>query len=234
MHFLKFLVFTVWLPLLAQAQVIVGIAGGTGSGKTTMAEKMLETFGDRAIVINQDNYYKDLTHLSDVERAERNFDHPNAIDFDLLGKHLLQLRDHQSIEVPIYNFSTHAREKSTITVNPAEIIIVEGILLFAVPEIRELFDLKIFVETDDDIRLLRRIERDINHRSRDFKSVRDQYMASVKPMHDAYVEPSKRFADVIIPTRQRNGNGIALIISGLKRDHDLLAQRTSGEKPPIN
>jgi uridine kinase len=221
----KFLLLAVWVPLIAQAQVIVGIAGGTGSGKTTLAEKLLATFADRAVVINQDNYYKDLTHLTLEERAERNFDHPDSIDFDLLGKHIVQLKDHQSVEVPIYNFCTHSREKATLTVNPAEIVIVEGILLFAVPEIRELCDLKIFVETDDDIRVLRRIERDLNERARDFKSVRDQYMTTVKPMHDAYVEPSKRFADIIIPTRQRNGNGIALIISGLKRDHDILAQR---------
>lgn len=234
MRLLKFLLLAIWTPLIAQAQVIVGIAGGTGSGKTTLAEKLLATFADRAVVINQDNYYKDLTHLTPEERADRNFDHPDSIDFDLLGKHILQLKDHQSVEVPIYNFCTHSREKTTLTVNPAEIVIVEGILLFAVPEVRELCDLKIFVETDDDIRLLRRIERDLSERARDFKSVRDQYMTTVKPMHDTYVEPSKRFADIIIPTRQRNGTGIALIISGLKRDHDLLAQRTSKEKPPIN
>src|SRR5262249_28940282 len=187
-----------------------------------------------AVVINQDDYYKDLTHLSHEERVKRNFDHPDAIDFELLKTHILQLKNDQPIEVPVYNFCTHSREATTHPVNPAEIIIVEGILLFAVPEIRELCDLKMFVETDDDIRLLRRIERDLNERARDFSSVRDQYMTTVKPMHDSYVEPSKRYADVIIPTRQRNGNGIALIISGLKKDHDLLAQRARKEKQPIN
>jgi uridine kinase len=221
-------------PLIAQAQVFVGIAGGTVSGKTTLAEKLLETFSDCAVVINQDDYYKDISHLSLEERAKRNFDHPDAIDFELLKMHLLQLKEDQPIEVPIYNFSTHSREKATQTVNPTEIVIVEGILLFAVPEIRELCDLKIFVESDDDIRLLRRIERDLNERSRDFNSVRDQYMTTVKPMHDTFVEPSKRHADLIIPTRQRNENGIALVISGLKKGHDFFAQRSEKVKQPIN
>jgi uridine kinase len=225
MHFMTifFLFFTA--PLIANHQLVVGIAGGTGSGKTTLSGKLLETFSDRAILINQDDYYKDLSHLSKEERAKQNFDHPDSIDFDLLKTHLLLLKDNQPVEVPVYNFCTHSREAFTHTVNPAEIILIEGILLFAVPEIRELCDLKIFVETDDDIRLLRRIERDLNERARDFKSVRDQYITTVKPMHDTFVEPSKRFADVIIPTRQRNDNGIALIVSGLKRDYDLLAQR---------
>lgn len=216
--------------LMAANQLIVGIAGGTGSGKTTLAEKLLNTFSERAVLINQDDYYKDLAHLSKEERAKQNFDHPDSIDFELLNEHLLLLKDQQSVEVPIYNFCTHSREAFTHTVNPAEIIILEGILLFAVPEIRDLCDLKIFLETDNDIRLLRRIERDLHERARDFKSVRDQYMTTVKPMHDAFVEPSKRFADIIIPTRQRNDNGIALIISGLKKDYDLIAQQSRKDK----
>jgi uridine kinase len=211
---LLFLVLTT--QLLAQPKLIIGIAGGTGSGKSTMAEKLVETFAEHVVLINQDNYYKDISHLPKEERAKQNFDHPDAIDFKLLEKHILALKNDQSVEIPTYNFSTHARESSTLTLHPAEIIIVEGILLFAVPEIRNLCDLKIFVETNDDIRLLRRVERDINERGRDFPNIRDQYLTTVKPMHDAFVEPSKRFADVIIPTSMRNDKGVAMIISCLK------------------
>lgn len=231
MQFLALMVLSLIITTVAFAQqLIVGVAGGTGSGKTTLAKKLAQTFSERSVLINQDNYYKDLSHLPEEERGNRNFDHPDSIDFELLKKHLLMLKNNQSIEIPIYNFHHHAREEFTQTVNPAEIIIVEGILLFSVPEIRELFDLKIFLETDDDIRLLRRIERDLQERSRDFNSVRDQYMTTVKPMHDAFVEPSKRHADVIIPTMQRNESGIALIISGLKKDHDSIAGRAHKER----
>jgi uridine kinase len=231
MHFLIMFFSFFAAPLMAVSQLIVGIAGGTGSGKTTLAEKLLKTFSEHAVLLNQDDYYKDLSHLSEEERANQNFDHPQSIDFELLKRHLLLLKDNQPVEVPIYNFCTHSRETFTHTVNPAKIILLEGILLFAVPEIRDLCDLKIFVETDDDIRLLRRIERDLNERDRDFKSVRDQYMTTVKPMHDAFVEPSKRFADIIIPTKQPNDNGIALLVSGLKKDYDLFAQWTHKNKP---
>ncbi len=217
-------------PFLEASKLVVGIAGGTGSGKTTLAEKLLETFSDRAILITQDDYYKDLTHLEKEDRAKQNFDHPDSIDFELLKQHLIALKQNHSIEKPLYNFCEHARENKTQLVKPADIIILEGILIFAVQEIRELCDLKIFVETDDDIRLLRRIERDMNERERDFLSIRDQYMTTVKPMHDAFVEPSKRYADVIIPTMRRNENGIALIISSLKKDLDFLAQRQQEQK----
>ena len=228
--FLAFILTIFAFPLMAANPLIVGIAGGTGSGKTTLALRLLETFRDRAILINQDDYYKDLGHLSNEERTKHNFDHPDSIDFALLQEHLLLLKDDQPVEVPIYNFCTHSRETATHSVNPCEIIILEGILLFAVPEIRELCDLKIFLETDDDIRLLRRIERDLNERARDFSSVRDQYMKTVKPMHDAYVEPSKRYADVIIPTRHRNDNGMALIVSGLKKDYNIYVKTSSNKQ----
>lgn len=207
-------------PLSGHAKIMIGIAGGTGSGKTTMADKLLKAFQERAILINQDDYYKDLSHLPKETRAKQNFDHPDAIDFELLHTHLLQLKEGKSIEVPIYNFCYHGRETHTHRVEAAEIIIVEGILLFAVPKIRELFDLRIFVETDDDIRLLRRMERDMQERARDFKSIRDQYTKTVKPMHDSFVEPSKRYADVIIPTLKQNENGISLIISGINKGLD--------------
>lgn len=219
------LLLTLSSPLTASPKLVIGIAGGTGSGKSTMAEKLIKTFEDRAILVHQDDYYKDLSHMTEEERSKQNFDHPDSVDFELLQNHLIQLKNNQSVEIPIYNFCHHAREIHTNTVKPAEIIIVEGMLLFTVPEIRDLFDLKIFVETDDDIRLLRRIERDMSERARDFDSVRDQYLTTVKPMHDAFVEPSKRYADVIIPTLKRNDNGIALIISGIKEDMDYIASR---------
>ncbi len=225
MRVLTILFLTLIAPLSANPKLIIGIAGGTGSGKSTMAEKLIETFGNRAILINQDDYYKDLSHLSKQERAKQNFDHPDSIDFDLLYKHLLLLKQNKSIEVPIYNFCNHAREIGTHTVQPADIIIIEGILLFSVPEIRNLCTLKVFVEAEDDVRLLRRIERDMNERARDFQSIRTQYMATVKPMHDAFVEPSKRYADVIIPTIKRNDNGVGILISGIQKDLDLLASR---------
>ncbi len=211
--------------------MVIGIAGGTGSGKSTLSERLLQTFDGRAVLVSQDDYYIDLSHLKLEERAKQNFDHPDTIDFDLLKEHILQLKEGKSIEVPVYSFSHHTREAATRTVKPAEVIIVEGILLFAIPEIRDLCDLKIFVETDDNIRLLRRIERDMNYRSRDFKSIRDQYLSTVKPMHDAFVEPSKRFADVIIPAMKRNDNGVALILSSLKKDLDFIAQRDQVQKP---
>ena len=218
MRLLMTLLFVFIAPFCANAKLIIGIAGGTGSGKTTMADKLLRTFQDRAVLINQDNYYKDLTHMTEEMRAKQNFDHPDAIDFELLHTHLLQLKENKAIEMPIYDFCHHRRETHTNTVKPADIIVVEGILLFAVPKIRDLLDLKIFVETDDDIRLLRRMERDMQERARDFQSIRDQYTTTVKPMHDSFVEPSKRYADVIIPTLKRNENGVSLIISGINKD----------------
>lgn len=204
--------------LSAKEPLIVGVAGGTGSGKTTLAEKLIESFPGQAVLICQDAYYKDISHLSFEERARTNFDHPDSLDFDLLKQHLIALKNKHSVLMPKYSFHTHSRETGQMTIEPADLIIVEGILLFAIPEVRELFDLKIFVDTDDDIRLLRRIERDMNERSRDFIGIRDQYLKTVKPMHDTFVEPSKRFADVIIPTDRRNVKGLSMIVSKLKEE----------------
>ncbi len=220
MRYLIFLILTFIAPLSANPKRIIGIAGGTGSGKTTLAEKIIDTFGSRAVLIKQDDYYKGLSHLSLEERSLQNFDHPDSLDFELLKQHLCQLKADCPIEVPIYNFCIYDREVSTNTVLPAEIIIIEGILLFAVPEIRDMCDLKIFVDADSDVRLLRRMERDMNERGRNLTSIRDQYLKTVKPMHDAFVEPSKRFADVIISTMKRNDGGVALIISALREDLD--------------
>jgi uridine kinase len=212
------LFFCIWLSNLFSTPILVGIAGGTGSGKTTLAERIKEAFPEDSILINQDCYYKDLSHLSFDERAKMNFDHPSSLDFSLLCEHLIELKSGRSIQRPVYNFHTHRRESSMQLVEPAHLIIAEGILLLAVPEIRKLFDLKIFVDTDDDIRVLRRIERDMKERSRDFDSVKTQYISSVKPMHDAFVEPSKQYADVIVPEGGYNQIALSLILAKLKAD----------------
>lgn len=204
--------------------LIVGIAGGTGSGKTTLADKLIEAFPGQSVLICQDSYYKDISGQSIEERAKANFDHPNSLDFDLLRDHLIALKNNQSICVPQYSFHTHSREPQSTSVQPAALIIVEGILIFAVDEVRDLFDIKIYVDTDDDVRLLRRIERDMKERSRDFCSIRDQYLKTVKPMHDSFVEPSKRFADVIIPSDRRNVKGLSMIVSKLKEELQLHQQ----------
>jgi uridine kinase len=198
--------------------VVVGIAGGTGSGKTTLAEKIQAAFPGRSVLISQDSYYKDLGHLPMSERDKANFDHPSSLDFEMLKRHLIDLKSGKPVKQPIYSFHTHSREKQTKVVEPADLIIVEGILLFAAAEVKDLFDIKIFVETDDDVRLMRRMERDIKERSRDFESVKMQYLATVKPMHDVFVEPSKQYADVIIPTRGHNQIALDLILSKLTAD----------------
>ncbi len=202
--------------LFAEGAILVGIAGGTGSGKTTIARKIYEAFADNAVVISQDNYYRDLSHLSREDQGRVNFDHPRSLDFDLLKEHLLLLKNGKMADEPIYDFCCHSRKKETISIDPKKIIICEGILLFAMPEIRNLFDVKIYVDTDDDIRLLRRIERDIKERGRSFESVRDQYLETVQPMHHEFVEPSKRFADFIIPRGGENTVAISLILSQLR------------------
>jgi len=196
--------------------ILIGIAGGTGSGKTTMAKKIQDAFPDQSILICQDSYYKDLSHLTMEEKAKTNLDHPNSLDFDILRHHLIDLMNKKPIEQPIYSFTTYERDVETQHVEPAQVIIVEGILLFAALEVRDLFDLKIFVDTDNDIRLLRRIERDTAERGRSFDSVKNQYLTTVKPMHDAFVEPSKQYADVIIPMCRQNQIAVDLVISRIR------------------
>lgn len=199
--------------------IIVGIAGGTGSGKTSVTKAIIEDLKKSniySILLEQDSYYKKNDHLTYDERVLLNYDHPDSIDFDLLEKHILELRNGKCIEKPIYDFQTHNRIDKTEHIEPANIIIVEGILILAIPKIRELFDAKIFVDTDDDERLLRRIERDMNERARDFESIKNQYINTVKPMHLEFVEPSKRYADVIIPRGKENKVGIKMVVSRLR------------------
>lgn len=210
------IVTSICIQALFASPILIGIAGGTGSGKTTMAQKIQNAFPEQSILICQDSYYKDLSHLTMEEKARMNFDHPNSLDFDLLRHHLIDLTKGKAIEQPIYSFITYERDEATQRVESAEVIIVEGILLFAALEVRDLFDLKIFVDTDDDIRLLRRAERDMAERGRSFGSVKEQYLMTVKPMHDAFVQPSKQYADVIIPMCRQNQTAADLVISRIR------------------
>ena len=198
--------------------ILIGVAGGSGSGKTTVANNLVKAFeSEVATLLEQDAYYRELTNMSLEEKAKVNFDHPNSIEFELLKKHIEALKNGESIERPIYDFTTHSRKEGTVKINPSKIIVVEGILIFDVPEIRELFDVKIFVDTDTDEMILRRIERDMNERGRSFESIKNQYLTTVKPMYLEFCEPSKRYADVIIPRGGENRIAIDMLVSNLKR-----------------
>lgn len=197
--------------------ILVGVAGGSGSGKTTVANNLVKTFkAEDAVLVEQDAYYRELTNMSLEERAKVNFDHPDSIEFELLKEHLISLKNGVAIDRPIYDFTTHSRKEGAVRINPSKIIIVEGILIFAVPEIRELFDMKIFVDTDADEMILRRIERDMNERGRSFESVKNQYLTTVKPMFLEFCEPSKRYADIVIPRGGENKVAIDMVVSTLK------------------
>ena len=189
--------------------LIVGIAGGTGSGKTTVAHKLAAAMPrGRCVTLEHDSYYRDQSHLSREERETINYDHPASLESPLLAEHLRALREGRAIDVPIYDFATHTRSREIRHVEPAPVVIVEGILVFAEAALREQMDIKIFVDTDPDIRLMRRIRRDLEQRGRTFQSVRDQYYATVRPMHIEHVEPTKRWADLIVP--EGGDNRVAL------------------------
>ena len=197
---------------------VVGIAGGTGSGKTTVAHKLASAMPDgRCVTIEHDAYYLDQAHLPLDERAKINYDHPSSLESMLLVDHLRALRDGRTVEVPIYDFATHTRRRETRQVEPARVIVVEGILVFTEPALRDQMDIKIFVDTDPDIRLMRRIRRDLEQRGRTFQSVRDQYYATVRPMHLEYVEPTKRWADIIIPEGGNNRVALDVLLGRLWR-----------------
>lgn len=198
--------------------LIVGIAGGTGSGKTTVAHKLASAMPvGRCVTIDHDAYYHDQGHLLPEERAKINYDHPASLDSSLLAWHLRELRGGRAVEVPTYDFATYTRCPETRVVEPARVIIVEGILVFTEPALREQMDIKIFVDTDPDIRLMRRIRRDLEQRGRTFSSVRDQYYATVRPMHLEYVEPTKRWADLIIPEGGDNRVALDVLLGQLWR-----------------
>ena len=197
--------------------LVIGIAGGSGSGKTTVAQQILERVGpSRIAFLQHDSYYKDLSGLPPVQRAEVNFDHPESLETELLIAHVEELRNGRPIQVPIYDFAHHSRTDQTFTVQPRGVIIVEGILIFAEPALRRLFDVKIFVDTDSDLRLIRRMQRDISERSRTVESVIKQYVSTVRPMHLEFVEPSKRYADVIIPEGGFNTAALDMVVARIE------------------
>ncbi|PTX43630.1 uridine kinase [Christiangramia gaetbulicola] len=197
--------------------LIIGIAGGTGSGKTTVVNQIIDELKHEEVdVISQDSYYQDTTHLSFEDRKKINFDHPKSIDFDLLGEHLETLRSGKSIQQPVYSFKEHNRTGEFIEIQPRKVVIVEGILILTHPEIRELFDIKIYVHADSDERLIRRLKRDIADRGRDLEEVLWRYQTTLKPMHQQFIEPTKEFADIIIPTNRYNTVAVDIVQTIIK------------------
>ena len=192
--------------------MIIGIAGGTGSGKTTLTKKLVQRFGENVSVIHHDSYYRARHETPFEERCKVNYDHPDAFETDLLIEHIRQLREGKSIECPVYDYSIHDRLIETMTVKPTKVIIIEGILVFENKELCSLMDIKIFVDTDADVRILRRITRDMRDRGRSLESVISQYLTTVKPMHEQFVEPSKKNADVIIPEGGHNRVALEMVI----------------------
>lgn len=209
---------------MAERGILIGIAGGSGSGKTLVAKNIYSELGsEKVVILFQDSYYKDLSHLTPEDRHKQNFDHPDAIDTELLIKHLKALLRGETIEQPIYDFITHTRKEETKTIGPHTIVVLEGILIFENSELRNLMDIKIYVDTDPDIRVLRRLKRDILERGRSLESVIQQYEESVRPMHLQFVEPSKKYADIIIPEGGYNRVAIDLIktkIEALLKDRE--------------
>ena len=198
------------------APLVLGIAGGTASGKTTVARKIHEAFASRVAFIDQDSYYRPLDHLSLEERREVNFDHPDAFDSEMLVAHVKALKAGQSVEKPVYDFVTSTRQPRTVAVNSADLILIEGILVLHMEALRQEMDVRIFVETEDDVRIIRRLTRDIKERGRDFDHVIHQYFRHVRPMHMAFVEPSKRWADIVVPHGGNNEIAIDMLVGAIK------------------
>lgn len=197
--------------------IVIGIAGGTGSGKTTVANVILDAVGRHRIAyLPHDAYYRDLSDLPPVQKAEINFDHPNSLETELMSDHVKELKAGNAVNIPVYDFSTHSRTNKTIHVAPQRVIIVEGILIFAEKKLRELFDMKLFVDTDPDIRFIRRLQRDIAERGRTMDTVINQYLRTVRPMHLEFVDPSKRYADVIIPEGGMNQVAMDMVIARIE------------------
>jgi uridine kinase len=214
--------------------LVVAIAGGTGSGKTSVANAIRKKLGDEHIAfISHDSYYKDLSHLTLEKRAANNFDHPNSLDTELMVEDLKKLRNGQATNIPMYDFSTHSRISTVELVEPKPVLLVEGILIFSEPELRNQFDIKIFVDAPADIRLIRRLERDRKERGRDGHSVIKQYLSTVRPMHIEFVEPSKRHADIIIPEGGHNKIALDMVISRLQRDLASRGAIVEGEWSPF-
>ncbi len=197
--------------------LVIGVAGGTGSGKTTVVSKIIDSLGDEAVTfVEHDDYYKDHPELSLEDRGALNYDHPDALETSLLVRHLQQLREGRPVKAPRYDFALHAREKEPQLVEPRRAIIVEGILILADPDLRDLMDIKIFVDTDADIRFIRRLKRDLDERGRTLESVIEQYERTVRPMHLKFVEPSKRYADIIIPEGGSNSVAVDMLLTKVR------------------
>lgn len=197
---------------MSDKPLIIGVAGGSGSGKTTVVNKIIESVGkERVLLLQHDSYYRDLSHLPFQKRTEQNFDHPSALETELMIRHLDALRNGYQVDIPVYDFVAHTRLEETITALPQRIILVDGILIFSEPKLLKLMDIKIFVDTDSDIRLLRRLQRDISERGRNLEGVIYQYETYVRPMHLEFVEPSKRYADIIIPRGGENTVALEMV-----------------------
>lgn len=211
--------------------ILIGITGGTGSGKSTVAKAIFKSLSEKNIlIIEQDSYYKNQSHLSMGERIQTNYDHPLAFDSELLYDHLNKLLNGESIEKPIYNFSKHTREDQTITVDSKDIVILEGIMILEDEKLRDLMDIKIFVDTDSDVRIIRRILRDIKERGRTLDDVVEQYLTTVRPAHLQFIEPSKRYADIIIPEGGYNKVAIDIMISKVK---SIIYEKQNGQEYEI-
>lgn len=197
--------------------LVIGIAGGTGSGKTTLMNNLISQFADVVTILSHDNYYKRHDELTYEQRCLLNYDEPDALETDLMARHLDQLRQGQPIDCPVYDFTLHNRSDKTIRIVPKKVIIVEGILIFENKELRDLMDIRIFVDTDADVRLCRRIKRDVTKRGRTLESVLSQYLQTVKPMHEKYVEPSKKYADLVVPEGGQNLVALDMIEGRIRR-----------------
>ena len=202
--------------------LVIGIAGGTGSGKTTLMRNIMTRFDGMVTVLSHDNYYKRHDELSFEERSALNYDEPNAIETSLMVEHLAKLRRGQAIECPVYDFTQHNRSDETVRLEPKPVIVVEGILIFESAPLRELMDIRLFVDTDADIRLCRRIKRDVNKRGRTLESVLMQYQTTVKPMHEKYVEPSKKYANLVIPEGGKNAVALDMILGRIRQHLDTI------------
>ena len=200
--------------------LVIGIAGGTGSGKTTLMNNLIQHFSGMITVLSHDNYYRRLDHLDMEQRNQVNYDQPAALETELMVEHLRQLRSGQAIDCPIYDFTVHNRSDETLHITPQKVIIVEGILIFADEALRDLMDIRIFVDTDADVRLCRRIKRDVNKRGRSLESVLLQYQTTVKPMHEKYVEPSKKYANIVVPEGGKNVVALDMITGFIQRHLD--------------
>ena len=202
---------------MEQNILVIGIAGGTGSGKTTLMKNIIDSYADQVTVLSHDNYYKRRDELTYEQRCLINYDEPDALETDLMAVHLDKLRQGQAIDCPVYDFTQHNRSDETVRIVPKSVIIVEGILIFENKPLRDLMDIKIFVDTDADVRLCRRIKRDVNKRGRTLESVLMQYQTTVKPMHEKYVEPSKKHADIVVPEGGKNLVALDMIMGRIQR-----------------